>query len=62
MVYRRALVCALVVLAAVPAAARASFPQDGKRWRQLTETAGVTRAQVAGADPAPATLSQEQDP
>src|SRR3954469_23474541 len=51
MVYRRALVCALVVLAAMPAPALGSFPQDDKRWRQLTETAGVTRAQVASMCP-----------
>src|ERR1700742_2805077 len=51
MVFRRALVCALVALAALPAAAQALFPPDGKRWRQLTETVGVTRSQVASMCP-----------
>src|SRR4051812_9983150 len=48
MVVRRAvpvIVCALA--AALPASASAAFPQDGKRWRQLTETTGVTAAQVS---------------
>src|SRR4051812_47252815 len=54
MVYRRAVpttLCALVVAAAWPAAAQSAFPADGKLWKQLTETVGVTRAEVASMCP-----------
>ena len=34
-----------------PAVAGAAFPQDGKRWRQVQDTTGVTAAQVAAVCP-----------
>ena len=53
MVHRRALVATwsttLVVAALVLAApAAAAFPDDGKLWRQVTDTTGLTWNQVAG--------------
>jgi Ca2+-binding RTX toxin-like protein len=40
------------MLACSAAPAAAAFPQDGKRWRQVTETVGVTWNQVAAVCPA----------
>ena len=48
----RAALAAVCVCLLLPAAASAAFPQDGKRWRQVTETTGVTAAQVAAVCPA----------
>jgi hemolysin type calcium-binding protein len=42
-------VVAVLGWSAAPAAA--AFPQDGKRWRQLTDTVGVTWSQVAAVCP-----------
>src|SRR5262249_26235321 len=46
-----AVLCALVAALALPAKASATFPADGKLWRQLTETVGVTPGEVAGMCP-----------
>src|SRR4051794_5347629 len=46
-----ATLCALVVAAALPVSASATFPNDGKVWRQLTETTGVTLPQVRSMCP-----------
>jgi hemolysin type calcium-binding protein len=42
---------ALVVLACSAAPAAAAFPDDGKRWRQVRDTSGVTWNQVAAVCP-----------
>src|SRR4051812_39152978 len=47
MVYRRVVPTVLCVLAVMPASASASFPADGKLWRQVAEAVGVTPADVA---------------
>jgi len=47
----RAVVAALCALALFPAVAGAAFPDDGKRWRQVQDTTGVTAAQVAAVCP-----------
>ena len=56
MVHRRtvpAALCASVVVCALAwaAPAVAAFPDDGKRWRQLTQTTGMTWSQVAAVCP-----------
>ena len=48
----RAVVAALCAFLLFPAVAGAAFPQDGKRWRQVQDTTGVTAAQVAAVCPA----------
>ena len=48
----RASLAALCVFLLLPASAGAAFPQDGKRWRQVTETTGLTSAQIAAVCPA----------
>ena len=47
----RAVVAALCAFLLFPAVAGAAFPQDGKRWRQVADTTGVTAAQVAAVCP-----------
>ena len=47
----RAVVAALCAFLLFPAVAGAAFPQDGKRWRQVQDTTGVTAAQVAAVCP-----------
>ena len=49
----RAVVAALCAFLLFPAVAGAAFPQDGKRWRQVTDTTGVTAAQVAAMTTCP---------
>src|SRR4051812_27062858 len=51
MVYRRVVPTVLCVLAVMPASASASFPADGKLWRQVAEAVGVTPADVAAMCP-----------
>src|SRR3954471_19845363 len=46
-----AVLCASIAAAVMPATASATFPADGKLWRQLTETTGVTQADVAALCP-----------
>src|SRR3954452_25204667 len=41
----------LVCVLAGASSASAAFPQDGKRWRQVTETTGVTWSDVAAVCP-----------
>ncbi len=56
MVHRRAVrasLCASVLVSALvwAAPAAAAFPEDGKRWKQLTTTTGMTWNQVAAVCP-----------
>jgi hypothetical protein len=54
MVRRRAVPAALCVaflLLVMAAPAAAAFPDDGKRWRQVTQTTGLTWSQVAAVCP-----------
>jgi Ca2+-binding RTX toxin-like protein len=51
MVRRLAVPAALVLVLMFAAPASAAFPDDGKRWRQVTETAGMTWSQVAAVCP-----------
>jgi hypothetical protein len=51
MVRRLAVPGALLVVLAFASPASAAFPDDGKRWRQVTETAGLTWSQVAAICP-----------
>jgi hypothetical protein len=55
MVHRRTVpaLCVTVVVSALAwaAPAMAAFPDDGKRWRQLTQTTGMTWSQVAAVCP-----------
>ncbi len=48
---RRAVLLALCAVLSAPSAAQAAFPQDGKRWRQVNETRGVTVAGLAAVCP-----------
>jgi hypothetical protein len=51
MVHRRAILGALCASLFLPASAGAAFPDDGRRWRQVTETTGLTASQVAAVCP-----------
>ena len=47
----RAIMCAVVFASLAAAAPASAMPPDGKRWRALTETTGVTAAQLAAVCP-----------
>ena len=48
---RRAIVSAVLLASLAWAAPAGAWPPDGKRWRALTETTGVTAAQLAALCP-----------
>ena len=48
---RRAIVSAVLLASLAWAAPAGALPPDGKRWRALTETTGVTAAQLAAVCP-----------